>query len=359
MSGAAAEILGVGMITSLGTDAPRTAAAVRAGLSRVRTSPFYDRRGEPIYLSTVPDKDLPELHPSLVIADEPAPLEREARMTRLAGAALREAMASAPELDRIPLLLALPETLSGRSPAAGPHFLRRLTMQAGLSLDLNASRVAPGGRAAGVALLAEALDRIASRAAPAVVIGGVDSPWVADWLAALDDEDSLRAAGVFDGFTPGEAASFVLIGPPGSARRARREPIARLLGVGIASEPGHRYSAEPYRGEGLSAALHALFTQVGSGIGPIRTVYAGINGESFHAKEWGVSLLRHRPRFAEDFGFFHPADRLGDTGAAAGPLLLGLAALGIEKGYRPSPCLVWCSSDMGARGAAVIRAAGA
>ncbi|APR86771.1 3-oxoacyl-(acyl-carrier-protein) synthase [Minicystis rosea] len=355
MSARTAEILGLGMITSLGTDARKTTAAVRAGLSRVRTSPFYDRRGEPIFLATVPEGDLPALHPSL--AQDTSLLEREARMTRLAGAALGEALASMPELGPIPLLLSLPETLPTRSPAAGPHFLRHLLMQSGLSLDMQASRVAPGGRAAGVALLAEALDRIASRAAPAVLIGGVESPWDADWLAALDDEDRLRAAGVFDGFTPGEAAAFLLLAPVGSARKARREPIAHLEGVGIAGEPGHRYSAEPYRGEGLSAALHALFAQLGP-LDPIRTVYAGINGESFHAKEWGVSLLRHRPRFADDFGFFHPADRLGDTGAAAGPLLLGLAALGIEKGYRPSPCLVWCSSDLGARGAAVIRAAG-
>ena len=61
-------------------------------------------------------------------------------------------------------------------------------------------------------------------------------------------------------------------------------------------------------------------------------------------------------RFAENFEVEHPADCLGDAGAALGPILLGLAALGLEKGYRGSPCLVWSTSDREPRGAALLQA---
>lgn len=350
----AAEILAIGMITSVGSDAERTAAAVRAGISRVRATSFLDRRGEPFYMATVPEEDLPAIHPSLA---DPTVGERESRMLRLAQIAIHQALTGAPETERIPLLLALPEALPAWPVTMGSSFLDRLAVQTGLRFDAGASRVAAGGRAAGLALFAEAMQQVTSRAAPAVLVCGVDSPLDAAWIQALDDEDRIRAAGVLDGFTPGEAAACVLLGPPGSARKAGRAPLARLDGIAAAREPGHRYSPEPYRGEGLDAAIRALFAQV-PGAAPVRTVYAGLNGESFHAKEWGVSLLRHRARFADDHALLHPADRLGDTGAASGPLMLGLAAIGLQRGYRASPCLVWCASDMGARAAGLLSAAG-
>jgi 3-oxoacyl-[acyl-carrier-protein] synthase-1 len=52
----------------------------------------------------------------------------------------------------------------------------------------------------------------------------------------------------------------------------------------------------------------------------------------------------------------HPADCCGDTGAAAGPLMTGLAALGLAGGYRRGPCLVYGSSDRGGRAALAVGA---
>jgi 3-oxoacyl-[acyl-carrier-protein] synthase-1 len=53
----------------------------------------------------------------------------------------------------------------------------------------------------------------------------------------------------------------------------------------------------------------------------------------------------------------HPADSFGDTGAACGPILVGLAALGIKAGYRRAPALVYGSSDRGLRAATIVSAA--
>jgi 3-oxoacyl-[acyl-carrier-protein] synthase I len=82
-----------------------------------------------------------------------------------------------------------------------------------------------------------------------------------------------------------------------------------------------------------------------------------MNGESHWAKEWGIGFLRNRAAFSERHGLHHPADSLGDTGAACGPILVGLAALGIRDRYRRTPCLVYGSSDRGPRAALAVYAA--
>jgi 3-oxoacyl-[acyl-carrier-protein] synthase-1 len=82
-----------------------------------------------------------------------------------------------------------------------------------------------------------------------------------------------------------------------------------------------------------------------------------MNGESHWAKEWGVAFIRNRDRFVESHGMHHPADCHGDTGAAAGLIMVGLAALGIQEGYRSSPSLVYASSDQGERAVVLVNSA--
>jgi 3-oxoacyl-[acyl-carrier-protein] synthase-1 len=353
------EIAAVGMTTSLGLTAARTAASVRAGIARFAETSIYDDRGAPLVMALVPDDDLPPLVATLAGALS----ARTERMVRLVGAALREAIVGAPDTealatgprpDLIPLLLALPEQLPGQPAPAGAEVLAAIAAQSGLDFNLKRSRVFPSGRAGGFLALSEAIERLSSLADGYVVVGGVDSPLDDGLIDALIDEGRLRAEGVLDGFIPGEGAAFLLLAPEGTCqRRLDREPLARIDGAALGREKGHRYSAEDYLGEGLDEALRGLFAASPSA-SPIRTVYAGLNGESFHAKEWGIAALRHRARFAEGLRIEHPADCLGDPGAAMAPLLLALAALGIQGGYRQAPCLVWSSSDLEPRGAALL-----
>lgn len=346
-----AEILGIGVVTAVGLGAAETAAAVRAGIVGFQETPFRDERDEPIVMAMVGDEHLPEIADA--VEERFTFFEREARMLALAGAALAECAAGIDGIEQAPLLLAAPEAREGGEPPIEPRFLEPLALQSGVPFELAQSRVFAVGRAAGFLALDEALRRIAARDEPCVLVGGVDSHYDEDLLEALDEEGRLRAPGVFDGFVPGEAAAFLAIAAPGVAARRGLRPIAVIDAAAVGEEPGHLYSAEPYRGEGLHAAIRrALEAAPGP---PVRTVYAGFNGEHLGAKEWGVAYLRNRPRFAERLRLEHPADCLGDTGAAMGPLLLALSAIGLGRGYRRSPCLVWCSSDRAPRGAALVR----
>ncbi|MGH7129888.1 MAG: hypothetical protein ACREIV_15060, partial [Planctomycetaceae bacterium] len=137
--------------------------------------------------------------------------------------------------------------------------------------------------------------------------------------------------------------------------RAGLRPLGIVHGWSQAMEPGHLYSEQPYRGDGLAMAVQQTVASASSVL-PVGEVYSSMNGESHWAKEWGVAFIRNRTAFAEDYRTHHPADCFGDTGAASGPIMAGLAVLGFADAYRTPPALVYGSSDRGQRAAVLITA---
>lgn len=59
--------------------------------------------------------------------------------------------------------------------------------------------------------------------------------------------------------------------------------------------------------------------------------------------------------FTDKLRVEHPADCYGDTGTAVAPLLIGLAAIGMQKQYIKGPCLIFCSSEKEKRGAVCVK----
>jgi 3-oxoacyl-[acyl-carrier-protein] synthase-1 len=66
--------------------------------------------------------------------------------------------------------------------------------------------------------------------------------------------------------------------------------------------------------------------------------------------------VRNRALFDATHVVQHPADCFGDTGAACGPLMVGLAAGAMKHGRQRGPALVYASSDRGLRAAVVVSA---
>lgn len=347
-------VVSVGMLTAVGLSAAETAAAVRAGTARFTEIDIRDQRFQPFVVAEVPEEGLPGLAPGLEGIGLSA---REIRMLRLAARPLAECLAALPpDEPPPPLFLALPET-STRRPLNPPAFLDWLGRQAGgVRLNAAASDGSMTGRAGGVIAIGRAAEAIRSGAVRFAVAGGVDTYRDLYVLGTLDAEKRVKSGINLDGFIPGEGAAFVLLASAAAATEAGLPALARVAAHAEGFEAGHLYSAEPYRGDGLAATLAALAVAGGLAV-PVAEVYSSMNGESHWGKEWGVSFLRLRDRFLPDHGMHHPADCYGDPGAAAGPLLVGLAAHGIAGGYRRSPALVYGSSDRGARAALTLVAA--
>jgi len=342
-------IVGVGMVTAVGLSAAETAASVSAGLMRFSETELMDGLSEPFTLAEVPDEGLPGLAAAL----EDAPLtSREARMLRLAAAPLAQALGPLPDGEPAPALsLALPELETTR-PIDGGAFLAALAVHTGARFDAAQSDADSRGRAGGLIALERAAARIRTGAARFALAGAVDTyrdPYV---LGRLDREQRVKSEVHLDGFIPGEGAAFLLLASGAAAGEAGLQPLASPSPVAEAFEPGHLYSEEPYRGDGLAAAVAAL--AAAGAARPILDVYSSMNGESHWAKEWGVAVVRNKDFFAEDVGMHHPADCYGDPGAAAAPLMVGLAGLGLKAGRHAGACLVYASSDSGPRAAVVL-----
>ncbi|MGH9195549.1 MAG: beta-ketoacyl synthase N-terminal-like domain-containing protein [Acidimicrobiia bacterium] len=344
-------ISSLGMVTPVGLSSRETAASVRAGIARFAQTLWTDTRLEPLVLSEVPAAGLPPLTDS---PDELLSL-RERRLVQLARSALAECVApltSARIAARV--AVALPEVtlqfLRGRN-----AFLAQLIATPD-RLPLQPSDPPSQGRAGGLLALGEAIARLRAGKDRFVVAGGVDSYHDPAVLRQLDQEKRVKSSRNLDGFIPGEGAAFLLLSKRRTAAEVGLPPIAVLTAVASGVEEGHFYSTAPYRGEGLAATFRTFFSSNGLRE-PVREVYSSMNGERFWAKEWGVAYLRSRSAFSPAHGMHHPADSYGDVGAASGPLMVGLAALGVQGGYRQSPCLVYCSSDFGPR--AVVAASAA
>ena len=345
-------IVGVGMTTAVGVSAPETAASVRARTTRFTESQLRDRRFNRFTLAELSDEALPALAERLNNVDQIS--ARELRMLRLATAALRECIAPLAGSMSLGLCLALPETKT-RQTVDGALFLEYLAVQSGGAIDPRGSDASHIGRAGGIVALGQAALTIQHGGAQFMVAGGIDSYRDLYVLGTLDLEDRLQSIN-FDHFIPGEGAGFVLLASARAAAERRLTPLARLSAVALGFEPGHLYSDEPYRGDGLASTIAQLI-DLGAIEEPVRDVYGSMNGESHWAKEWGVAAIRHKALLHPTHVMHHPADCFGDSGAACGPLMVGLAALGIQQRYRQAPALVYCSSDYGQRAATVVSAA--
>lgn len=344
-------IVGIGMVTPVGLTASETAAAVRAGTMRFTESSFRDKRFRPITVGEIPEDGLPPLADSAV--QTTGLTAREIRLLRLASVALKECLTPlAGHQLRAGLCLALPEAETTR-PLNRRALLRLVCERSDGLLEQRLSDASLTGRAGGLSAIEQASGAIRLSAAEFMVAGAIDTyrdPFI---LATLDERQRLKSASNLDGFIPGEGAAFLLLTRAITAATRGLPVLASLSQVCVGIENGHLGSSEAYRGDGLADVFRQLVV-AGAVQAPVREVYSSMNGENHWAKEWGVAYLRNKSIFHDQHRIHHPADCFGDTGAACGPVLVGLAALGISRGYRAGPALVYGSSDGGPRSAVVV-----
>ncbi len=346
-----ATIMSLGMVTAVGMNAKQTASSVRASLSRFAETSIHNKRFEPVVMALLPDEALPELSPKL--GEVVGLTSRQIRMLRLATPALQEAVENIPQSEAIPLFLGAPTALPSRPKPVDEKFLEYLAMQSAINFDVKRSKVFPNGRAAGLFALKAAMEQLASGAYRFVIAGGIDTYLDLYLLGTLDMENRILGNGIMDGFIPGEGAGFIVLTTLDVIKKGQYQFLAGVKFVSTGLEEGHLYSDKPYKGDGLSSAFLNFFEE-NKLDGLVQEVYTSMNGENHWAKEWGVAFMRTHSFFNSEHGMHHPADCFGDTGAASGIILTGLATMGIKQGYRRSPCLVTCSSDFGERAVTAV-----
>src|SRR5688572_22465814 len=229
-------IVGLSARTPVGLRAETSAAAIRAGISRVRMHPFLvDSIGDPLACGLDPTID-PDL-------------DGGPRMAALARAAFDELVTKLdPALvpKDTPLVLVLPEQRPGfetEDEAELLDQLRRFTT--GFRLELG-----PRGHAGGLSAIGRAQE-LMGRGAALVLILAVDSYLDADTTRWLDAHNRLPGSVTRSASPPGEAAVGLALATDPRRWSPGESAIAFVRGIGVANELRSRDSDEGTFGEGL------------------------------------------------------------------------------------------------------------
>ncbi|NUO79945.1 hypothetical protein HUU05_07700 [candidate division KSB1 bacterium] len=337
----ALSVLASGMVTGVGLNAPASCAAIRAALDNFEETRFMDKGGEWIIGCQVPLEQ---------------PWRGRKKLLHLVVPAMQECLSDFKNIpaEHIPLLLCVAEKeRPGRLSDLDNVFFEEVQTELGLRFHPESMLLA-GGHVSGVLAVKRARDLIYNQRVPMCLIAGVDSFLVGPTLAAYEEKDRLLTSKNSNGFIPGEAGCAVLLGP------ASFTPKAQLfcLGLGFGREKATIDSEEPLRADGLVAAFKAVLADSGCTMDDVDFRITDISGEQYHFKEASLAASRTIRNLKPEFDLWHPADCIGEVGAAIVPCVIGVALAAARKNYLLGKgMLCHFGNDSGERATMILRSA--
>jgi len=333
-------VVSSGMRTAVGLSSPSSCAAIRCAIGGAAETGFMDSGGEWLMGCSVP------------VEGELRGLEKLAAM---AAAALSECLVAAlpAKLKDVPVAFCVAEKgrpgrfqgLDERLPAA---------VQASLKKTLHPkSCVIAHGRTGAAHALVWAERLLSADEAPFCAVVGVDTLLVGDSLRVLEQRGRLLTSVNSNGFIPGDAAAAVLVARGGKSKGMQ----LTCDGIGFGTEKATVESEEPLRGDGLVEAVRSALAAVPCTFEQVQYRLVDASGEQYGLKEAQLAIGRSiRGTLKPEFPIWHPADCIGEVGAAIGPCLLGLALEASRKGYAPGPgALCHLGTDDGDRAALILK----
>lgn len=336
----ALHVAGVGMVTAVGDDTNSTIVALAAGARRIRRAQTVDAAGERITGAFA----FP------VRADH----EGIARASVLAWPAIMECMdgLAAPRGPSA-VLVCTPLPWGPRSGKEGststsahdawPVVLDALALEIearGVTVPESLRILVRRGHASGILALRTAAQLFERGQAAQAFIVGLDTHGEPATLEHLDKLGLLRSRRTPKGFVPGEAASVVCVRP---ANGREKGPSVRSLAVEVETR-------SPPETRSMIATIEQALDAWGGDAAQISAVAIDLNGEEDRQREWCAAATQTLYKKHATPVIVHPADRIGDVGAASVPLLVGLVVSAQPTG----PTLVVASSRDGLRGAAIV-----
>ena len=327
----------VGVVSPVGLTAASSMAAIRCRISAARETGFVIG-GAPVVGAAVPFEDN---------------VRGRARLLRMSVQALDECLEGvsrdvAPDL---PIILCLSkQDRPGRANRLDASFVKELRRAVGLADAGAGDSIITAGRTGAALALKHARD-LAARGRDTVAIVAVDTLLTAPAIAHFAGVERLLTENNSNGFIPGEAAAAVLV----TTSKRHRDGLT-ILAVGLGHEPAPVDSGKPLRGDGMVAAVESALSEAGIGYQDLDFRISDASGEQYRFKELSLALARTMRVRKPEFDLWHPAESTGEIGAAAGLVMISVAATAGQKGYAPGPgALLHLSNDDGARAAIVCR----
>jgi 3-oxoacyl-[acyl-carrier-protein] synthase-1 len=323
------------MVTSVGFGAAASCAAIRVGISGAEETRFmFD--GEWLMGCAVP-------------------LEQGWRgreqLLRMVVPAIQECVAllGATPVQQVPLLLCVAEPdRPGRFANLDSSFLRAVQDRLGQATAPDSAVIA-GGRIGPVQAIVQA-DRLISAGRPCCIVAAVDTLLTAPTLNHYHERGRLLTAENSNGFIPGEAAAAFLL-----ARADDQSlPQLRCVGLGTGTEKVTVDAEEPLRADGMAEAIKSALADGHCTYSDLHYRIADVNGEQYAFKEMALAESRTLRERKEEFDIWHPAECVGEVGAAIVPVVLGVALAASRKEYAPGPGVLCHFAGEGTERAALI-----
>jgi len=337
MNDRALEIAATGMVTSVGLHAMACCAAIRAKLARPTQSRFISRSGQWRMVHEVP---------------LPGHLRGAGKLARMAAMAAAECLHGLPPPTEGTLAMILCVSERGRR-GRWDDLEDRVFL--GIERELS-TRFSPDSLvvAQGRTGVAVAMDRarglVHERGHSQVLIVAADTMLSGATLGALERDGRLLDDGQSNGFMPGEAAAAFLV----SAPTGRSALLCR--GIGFGREAATVVSEQPLRGDGLVQAIRATLQDSQCSMGEVDLRLADLSGEQYYFKEASLALTRVLRERREVLDIWHPAECIGETGAAVGAVLVGVARSAMFGACCPGRTILCHLSDDDGRRAALLLA---
>lgn len=344
-------VVAMGALTAVGLTSAQTCAAVRAGISAVAASDFLLQSADwerVLAASTA-------LRPR---ASDSNPVRRALALARFAIEECLESAALAPR--RTALLLGVPE----------PERLDRWHGWYGEDLHVvfgaellprfhASSRLLAHGHASALIGLKIARELLEAGTVDVCLVGGTDSMLNSADLDGLEKGWRLHRSGEPNGLVPGEGAA--LVGLARAAQTGTRHaayPAVEILGIGLDAEESATSQASGGQptGAGMVRALRKSLQEAQLPEGSVGLRITDVNGERYRAMDAFLAVSRYYRTHREGLPLWHPAENIGDIGAAVGGLLLQIASRALVRGYAPAQTVMCeASSDSGLRAACLVR----
>ncbi|MFO1049131.1 MAG: hypothetical protein U1E52_14670 [Geminicoccaceae bacterium] len=325
------------MVSPLGYSVDSTCAALRAKISAFAELRYQDDLGEPIVGAIIPDL--------------PWEMRGRARLVAIAQLVLESLdaeLGSHLPWGHMPLILCTRE-----SARPGPH-LGGIVAELQFPHDTTFGGAQAVHIASGHVAAFEGVERarrlLAVDGEEACLILAVDSLIDARTLSWLDGNSRLKTSAQTDGIIPGEAGCLAL-----ATLRPHAPGHVVVKGIGLATEAATVLNDEPLRAEGLTVALREALREAGIGLHDVDFRLSDVAGESYAFEELVLAQTRLMRKVRPSQPLWHPADCIGDCGAAAGLVQLAWAGQAFQRDYAPGPlAALHGSSVFGARAAAVV-----
>lgn len=337
MSNQPIAVTATGMVTGVGLNTVSSCAAIRAAIDNFQETRFMDAGGEWIQGCEVP------------LAK---PWRGTRKLAKMLAMALSECAEEAQiNLAQVPIIICLAEKeRPGRVENLANKVLFETQEELGIQFHNNSSFV-EHGRVGGLVAMKQARSILYETTTEQVIVAGVDSLLTAPALRYYEEAERLLTSVNSNGFIPGEGACVIALQKPVSSD----QPQMLCMGLGFSVEQATIDSELPLRADGLVAAIKESLLDARTTMESLDFRIVDVSGEQYWFKESSLALLRtlHTPQ--EEFDIWHPADCIGEIGAAIGPAIFIHAKHACEKGYSQGENILCHFSNLdGKRGACVI-----